>query len=944
MAGYDIGPRIGIEGEKEFRQSIQDINTRLKTLGTEMGVVASQYDKSDKSMEALTARNTVLTKQVEAQQEKLRLLNDGLAAATAKYGENSEVTQRWQQAVNRATADLNNMEGALRENAEDLERLGDAGRDAGGGLDEAGEGARRAGQNAGDSGGKWGALATGLQVAAAAATATAAAIAAVTAAAAAAVGALADMTVGAAAYADEIITMSSVTGMSQESLQAYSYAADLVDVSLDTLTGSMAKNVKSMNSARGGTGAAAEAYSALGVAVTNADGTLRDGEEVYWSAIDALGQMEEGAERDALAMTLFGKSAQDLNPLIAQGSSGIAELTEEAKRMGAVMSDDALSELGAFDDTVQRLTAGSEAAKNALGLVLLPALQGLGTTGVDLLGDFTQAMNAAGSDWLLTGDASAMGDAVSGLVTGIATAAVEALPNLISTAGTLLTAFGSAIKESLPVLLDAASQIISELVRGISHALPQITDSALEILLMLVDTIIANLPVLIQAALQVVMSLVLGIAEALPELVPAAYDMIATLVEGLVQQLPMLIETAIQIVLALAETLAAEPEAMLDAALRIILAIAEGLVLAIPQLLLAVPRIILGLFSAFTSDENEKEMLKAGEEMLAGVAEGLRNFLPNLVSQAKEVLGNLVDNIKGFLGIHSPSTVFADVGNDMAAGLGAGFDGEMSGVAGTMEGAVGNVGVVTAEAAIAAINSGIIANIGLLDSGTNAIVQKIMTLLAAQNAKLTQQGLQWSQMISTGLGAGLPFVIAAANKIIVSLGQGFTLSLPLLLSEIPKITSAMAAKFTAYKWDRLGRDIIQGIRAGVIAAAQALAEAVVQAARDAMAAAKAALDINSPSRVFRDEVGLMMGLGIAEGVTESQKQINDAMTRLSGAIDFSPVIGVEAGAAKDRMEIVHSGTIRVEGVNDGGQIVGIANVAVEQALVRIMRQQARLTV
>ena len=196
------------------------------------------------------------------------------------------------------------------------------------------------------------------------------AFAAIGAAAISGAKALTDMSVNAAAYADNMITASSVTGLSTESLQAYNYAADLVDVSMETMTKSMAKQVKSMASARDGSKAYAEAYKQLGVSVTDANGQLRDSETVYWECIDALGAIENETERDALAMQLFGKSAQELNPLIAQGSEGIAALTEEAKAMGAVMSEESLAKLGAFDDSIQRLSAGSEAAKNALGLVL----------------------------------------------------------------------------------------------------------------------------------------------------------------------------------------------------------------------------------------------------------------------------------------------------------------------------------------------------------------------------------------------------------------------------------------------------------------------------------------------------------------------------------------------------------------------------------------------
>jgi len=160
-----------------------------------------------------------------------------------------------------------------------------------------------------------------------------------------------------------------------EKLQAYSYAADLVDVSLETMTGSMAKNIKSMSNASQGSAKFAEAYDKLGVSVTNTDGTLRDSDTVYWEAIDALGKVSNETERDALAMQLFGKSAQDLNPLIAQGSEGIAALTEEAKRMGAVLSEESIEKLGQFDDSVQRLKQGSLAAKRVMGTVLPPVIQ-----------------------------------------------------------------------------------------------------------------------------------------------------------------------------------------------------------------------------------------------------------------------------------------------------------------------------------------------------------------------------------------------------------------------------------------------------------------------------------------------------------------------------------------------------------------------------------------
>lgn len=123
---YDIGPVIGIEGEKEFRQAIRDINTSMRTLGTEMKVVASQFDKNDKSIRSLTSKNEVLNKQIDMQKQKLSELQKGLSQATEKYGESHRVTQGWQQQVNRATAELNNMERELKENEQAIKNYGKA--------------------------------------------------------------------------------------------------------------------------------------------------------------------------------------------------------------------------------------------------------------------------------------------------------------------------------------------------------------------------------------------------------------------------------------------------------------------------------------------------------------------------------------------------------------------------------------------------------------------------------------------------------------------------------------------------------------------------------------------------------------------------------------------------------------------------------------------------
>ena len=121
----DIGPRIGIEGEKQFRQNLQNINQQLKTMGSEMKAVTSAFDEGDDAEKQLGERTRVLNSQIELQKTKLAELKKGLQMATDEYGEADSKTQRWQQSVHDATAELNRMQKELKDSEKGVSDLGD---------------------------------------------------------------------------------------------------------------------------------------------------------------------------------------------------------------------------------------------------------------------------------------------------------------------------------------------------------------------------------------------------------------------------------------------------------------------------------------------------------------------------------------------------------------------------------------------------------------------------------------------------------------------------------------------------------------------------------------------------------------------------------------------------------------------------------------------------
>lgn len=443
---------------------------------------------------------------------------------------------------------------------------------------------------------------------------------------AAGTAALVDMTREGATYADTVLTMSTNTHIGTDELQAYMYAAELVDVSVDTMTSSMARNVRSMSSAADGTGAVAEAYAALGVAVTDSEGNLRDSQEVYWELIDALGQVESDTERDALSMQIFGRSAQDLNSLIAVGSEGMAEYAAQAEDAGAILSGDTLGAFGEFDDVMQQLDSGVGAAKNALGTVLLPVLTDLGGEGVDLLGQFTTGILEA------NGDIDMIAATIEGLIPQVVGIINQYLPTVIELGGSIISSLAQAILSNLGSILSTAGSVLMTLGEGIIAVLPTLAPIATELIVNLANFIIDNLGTVIESALFIVISVAEGISDALPELIPAAVAAIYQIVETLTQPDSV--------------------TALLGAALDICIALGEGLIASIPVIVENIPIIIENIMASFMAlgDELQTSASTWAYDMMQSFISGIQNMIGNVASAASSI----ASTIQSYIGFSEP--------------------------------------------------------------------------------------------------------------------------------------------------------------------------------------------------------------------------------------------------------------------------------------------------
>ena len=190
-------------------------------------------------------------------------------------------------------------------------------------------------------------------------------------------GALVKAAKDTAEWADDLLTLSQTTGLTTTELQKLEYAADFIDVDVQTMTGSMEKLIRTMDNARDGSKDAQKAFSDLGIRVTDSTGHLRDSNEVFYEAIDKLGKIKNETERDAAAMELFGKSARDLNPLISAGSQKLKELGKEAEDLGVIMGESDVEAAGALNDALDRFSKVADGLKGQLALTVIPVLTGL---------------------------------------------------------------------------------------------------------------------------------------------------------------------------------------------------------------------------------------------------------------------------------------------------------------------------------------------------------------------------------------------------------------------------------------------------------------------------------------------------------------------------------------------------------------------------------------
>ncbi|UYI83561.1 MAG: hypothetical protein OGM61_06760 [Clostridiales bacterium] len=435
-----------------------------------------------------------------------------------------------------------------------------------------------------------------------------------------------EMITGAAEYGDTIDKMSQKMGMSSDAYQEWDFVLQHCGASIESLKPAMKTLATAAENG-------SDAFTQLGISQEQLAGMSQ--EQLFDATIAGLQNVTDETQRTYLAGKLLGRGATELGPLLNTSADDVADMRAQVHDLGGVMGSDAVKAAAAYQDSLQNMQYAFSGLKNNISGELLPTL--------------TLIMD--GVTKMLTGGGDEVAAAVGDLVVSLSGQLTAQAPRMMSVALTFIAALVTGLLSALPDLMGAAVDLVGALLLGIADQLPGVITAAMSALLGIVDTITSpeSITLLIQAAMQLMLALARGLIAAIPQMIDAVPGIITNLVESFYAMLPEIIGVGIEIVIALA----------------------SGLVSNAGHILAAVPRLVETIVRGFLAAV--KSYWDIGKSIVDGIRQGITEQWERLKSDVSHLFTGLVDWIKKLLGIHSPSRVFADIGQNMAAGIGDGW-------------------------------------------------------------------------------------------------------------------------------------------------------------------------------------------------------------------------------------------------------------------------------
>ena len=477
----------------------------------------------------------------------------------------------------------------------------------------------------------------------------------------------------------------------------------------------------------------------------------------------------------------------------------------------------------------------------------------------------------------------------------------------------IFTGIVNGISSMLPVLLPALVELIAYTVTTLIDQLPALLECALQLIIGLADGLLAALPVLVAALPEIINSVVSFLVAAAPQILQAGITLLLALVDALPTVIDALIAALPQIIESTVSTLVAAAPQIVQAGITLLLALIEAIPVIVPQIVAALPQIITAIINGLiaagpqvlaSAQEVWGQITAAVPELIADIGAAVPEIINGIVNglaagasavwdAACQLGSNILGGIKSFLGINSPSTVMAEQGNYIIQGLLNGLE--------TMPDAVNQLFQSTLDS-ITTWGADMVARIG--EWGAN-----MATAAGTAMNTMVQTVIQWVQQLPEKVWVWL---VNTANKLnqwtiqLVQKGQAAATGLVnAVLDGVRTLPSLMVS---------VGSDIVQGLWNGISAGWSWLTNKVADLAQSLLQAAKNALDIGSPSREFRDEVGRWIMPGIGEGIDKSMPETLQNLKARAGELVGAMRAELAASTSQMALGASHAAGLRTAGV------------------------------
>ena len=299
----------------------------------------------------------------------------------------------------------------------------------------------------------------------------------------------------------------------------------------------------------------------------------------------------------------------------------------------------------------------------------------------------------------ISSNASSIGKCIMDIISVILNKLSESIPELLIAGVNIVLGLVQGLIEGIPAIIAALPTIITELVNGLLGAIPQIIQAGITLLTSLVGALPEIIQAIVNAIPLIIDGIINAIVQSIPLLIQAGIDLLMALIAELPQIITAIVDAIPQIISGITDALIGNIDKIIDAGVQLFVALIENLPTIIVEIVKAVPDIIAGIVKAF--GDSAWKIVEIGGDLIKGIWQGIKDAGAWLWDKITGFFDGIVGGIKDFLGIHSPSRVFADMGKNMALGIGEGWDNQYDSIKKDIESGMSfDAGTITADANI----------------------------------------------------------------------------------------------------------------------------------------------------------------------------------------------------------------------------------------------------